>query len=568
MKKKIFAFLTAFVILIATICSAFVSAVYAAEGNPSATPTPELSEEEKQQMEDIMPGLSDFKYKVYEWPETLTVGGLAFSIAESLYTIRNSETKESVLWNDDELTNDMKNFYSSTDWTKFEGMYESINISNICKAILSSEVIVYEKLMDSAAQEYGFSAYKEIFKAIGQTRFNEHKDAYAEAKSNNLINGTGDDKFDLFGIDGSWIDGGDTPVSKTEKTSGFAAPSTTSAPEQNATPTPMPESDPNSPYEDALLDNKYTVAQSIDIAAKAFANIVENAVYPVPYDTEALTGVVQSFEFGGSSNAIQSQYNSSSIKLDDVNGFIPFEEYYDIKAQMGSHAESEETEEVDCDSIIEDYAKVIAHGTMRANSDVDTYGKYQYSDQLFYQKVFENYQCSGGGSIDYGNLPEDMKEILRQCMQTWDSRVTPERKAIIQNGVMLYGVTYSMDLRNTPSIDAPQYLDCSSFVGQCYWRAGVLGREAVHWTTGNFVETCSLIDESQLIPGDIGQINWNSGISGGAAHIGIYIGEVNGVKYWLHCTGGYTDGIYHAPGKGIKINNYSGFKYFGKYPGL
>ena len=113
--------------------------------------------------------------------------------------------------------------------------------------------------------------------------------------------------------------------------------------------------------------------------------------------------------------------------------------------------------------------------------NVDYYGEYKYSDQFFYQKVFENYTCTGGGSMDYGELPEEMKEILRKCMRTWDSRVTKERREIIQQGVLLYGVTYSMDARNSPSYENPKYLDCSSFVGQCYWRSKVATQgRAVH----------------------------------------------------------------------------------------
>ena len=162
-----------------------------------------------------------------------------------------------------------------------------------------------------------------------------------------------------------------------------------------------------------------------------------------------------------------------------------------------------------------------------------------------------------------------MKEILRQCMQTWDSRVTKERREIIQQGVLLYGVTYSMNARNSPSYESPKYLDCSSFVGQCYWRSGVAtqGKAAADWCTPDNSSNFKEISESELIPGDIGQKCW-PGKAYGADHVGIYIGTVNGTKYWLHCTGGYTDGVYHAPGKGIKINNYNGFQHFGRYPGL
>ena len=596
MKKqltKITAWVMAFVLSFVTLASTdSIQQAYAKGGSkePSAsitpTPTPKLSKQEKAALESIMPGLSKFKFEGYEWPESLTVGGLAFSIAESLYTMRNSKNhKKTVLWNDEEITNEMKNFYSTTDWTKFEGMQETVQISNSCEAILSEEVQQYEKLLDSAAEENGFKIYKEIFKAIAQARFNENKKEYERKKAKGKIKGKGTDKFDLFHIDGSWIDGGDTPVGKAKAATPTPMPSVTVTPSPDpskapseiliSSPTPMPATDDKSPDEKNYDKENYTVQESINLAAAAFASILQNAVYPSPYDTNDLISVVQGFEFGGSSNAIKNQYNSSSVKLDGINGFIAFEEYCDKKSLSGNKSESETSEETDYDKIIESYAKVIADNKTRYKNPLDeddndygTYGKYKYSDQKFYSKVFENYRCSGGGSIDYGNLPDDMKEILRQCMQTWDSRVTKERRAIIQNGILLYGVTYSMDYART-DIKNPKYLDCSSFVGQCYWRSGVAtqGSDAAYWSTPTISGVFTEIPESQLIPGDIGQKCW-PGQAYGADHVGIYIGTVNGTRYWLHCTGGTTDGVYHAPGKGVKINNYGGFLHYGRYPGL
>lgn len=596
MKKqltKITALVMAFVLSFVTLASTdSIQQAYAKVGSkePSAsitaTPTPKLSKQEKAALESIMPGLSKFKFEGYEWPESLTVGGLAFSIAESLYTMRNSKNhKKTVLWNDEEIINEMKNFYSTTDWTKFEGMQETVQISNSCEAILSEEVQQYEKLLDSAAEENGFKIYKEIFKAIAQARFNENKKEYERKKAKGKIKGKGTDKFDLFHIDGSWIDGGTTPVGKAKATTPTPMPSVTVTPSPDpsktpsesliSSPTPMPATDDKSPDEKNYDKENYTVQESINLAAEAFASILQNAVYPSPYDTNDLISVVQGFEFGGSSNAIKNQYNSSSVKLDGINGFIAFEEYCDKKSLSGNKSESESSKETDYDKIIEGYAKVIADNKTRYknphdedDNDYGTYGKYKYSDQKFYSKVFENYRCSGGGSIDYGNLPDDMKEILRQCMQTWDSRVTKERRAIIQNGILLYGVTYSMDYART-DIKNPKYLDCSSFVGQCYWRSGVAtqGSDAAYWSTPTISGVFTEISESQLIPGDIGQKCW-PGQAYGADHVGIYIGTVNGTKYWLHCTGGTTDGVYHAPGKGVKINNYGGFLHYGRYPGL
>lgn len=596
MKKqltKITALVMAFVLSFVTLASTdSIQQAYAKGGSkePSAsitaTPTPKLSKQEKAALESIMPGLSKFKFEGYEWPESLTVGGLAFSIAEGLYTMRNSKNhKKTVLWNDEEITNEMKNFYSTTDWTKFEGMQETVQISNSCEAILSEEVQQYEKLLDSAAEENGFKIYKEIFKAIAQARFNENKKEYERKKAKGKIKGKGTDKFDLFHIDGSWIDGGATPVGKAKATTPTPMPSVTVTPSPDpsktpsesliSSPTPMPATDDKSPDEKNYDKENYTVQESINLAAEAFASILQNAVYPSPYDTNDLISVVQGFEFGGSSNAIKNQYNSSSVKLDGINGFIAFEEYCDKKSLSGNKSESESSKETDYDKIIEGYAKVIADNKTRYknphdedDNDYGAYGKYKYSDQKFYSKVFENYRCSGGGSIDYGNLPDDMKEILRQCMQTWDSRVTKERRAIIQNGILLYGVTYSMDYART-DIKNPKYLDCSSFVGQCYWRSGVAtqGSDAAYWSTPTISGVFTEISESQLIPGDIGQKCW-PGQAYGADHVGIYIGTVNGTKYWLHCTGGTTDGVYHAPGKGVKINNYGGFLHYGRYPGL
>lgn len=596
MKKqltKITALVMAFVLSFVTLASTdSIQQAYAKGGSkePSAsitpTPTPKLSKQEKAALESIMPGLSKFKFEGYEWPESLTVGGLAFSIAESLYTMRNSKNhKKTVLWNDEEITNEMKNFYSTTDWTKFEGMQETVQISNSCEAILSEEVQQYEKLLDAAAEENGFKIYKEIFKAIAQARFNENQKEYERKKAKGKIKGKGTDKFDLFHIDGSWIDGGDTPVGKAKAATPTPMPSVTVTPSPDpskapseiliSSPTPMPATDDKSPDEKNYDKENYTVQESINLAAEAFASILQNAVYPSPYDTNDLISVVQGFEFGGSSNAIKNQYNSSSVKLDGINGFIAFAEYCDKKSLSGNKSESETSEETDYDKIIESYAKVIADNKTRYKNPLDeddndygTYGKYKYSDQKFYSKVFENYRCSGGGSIDYGNLPDDMKEILRQCMQTWDSRVTKERRAIIQNGILLYGVTYSMDYART-DIKNPKYLDCSSFVGQCYWRSGVAtqGSDAAYWSTPTISGVFTEISESQLIPGDIGQKCW-PGQAYGADHVGIYIGTVNGTRYWLHCTGGTTDGVYHAPGKGVKINNYGGFLHYGRYPGL
>ena len=460
--------------------------------------------------------------------------------------------------------------------------------------------------MDAAAEKYGFKPYKEIFKAIAQARFNEYKMTIATAKAikGNEVEkevtatdkkgkattkktGNPDFKFDLFHINGSWLaraeNGDKTPVGSLVAPT--ASPMPTPLPWGDISGTPVPP--PATPWPDADDESEaqkkwhrdngscYTVADSIDIAAQAFSRIIEDACYPSPYSTETLMSAVQGFEFGGDSEAIKNRFSTTSTKLSGFTNFVTFTNYCDQQSMASKKQEGESSsdEEVDYDAIIKRYAKVIADGVKRTDEGKekkdDKYGEYKYSDQFFYQKVFENYTCTGGGSMDYGELPEEMKEILRKCMRTWDSRVTKERREIIQQGVLLYGVTYSMDARNSPSYENPKYLDCSSFVGQCYWRSKVAtqGRAAADWATPSISGVFNEISESELIPGDVGQKHW-PGVAYGADHVGIYIGTVDGVKYWLHCTGGTTDGVYHAPGKGIKINAYTGFQHYGRYPGL
>ena len=585
------------------------------EENQNPTPTPTV--QEKKEMESIMTGLSTFDFKAYKWPSSLNIGTLAYSMADSLYKMRKSESKKTRLWdNDDDITKDMKNFYSSTNWNNFEGMYETIEISNSCQAVLTEEVKQYEELLDAAAAKYGFTPYKEIFKAMAQARFNEYKDDYEEAKATNgnklkkttTVKVTVKDKdgkktdkeetkevevanenfrYDLFHIDGSWL----ARVDNGDKTPVGAAVAPTATPEPTPIPwtyisgtpvppppTPWPERDDETPSQKKWHrenGSSYTVADSIDIAAQAFAKIIEDAGYPSPYSTDTLMSAVQGFEFGGDSDQIQKRYRASSTKPTGFSDFVTFTEYCDQQAMTmkkedsdsnSSSSNNNNEEDVDYDAIIAKYANAIAYGEKRQDDGAhgDTkHGDYKYSDQFFYEKVFANYTCSGGGSIDLGNLPDDLKQILKECMKTWDSRVTKERREIIQQGILLYGVKYGSDganghYKNTPSVDNPQYLDCSSFVAQAYWRAGILTRnDAATWFTGTFCENFDhLSSADELIPGDTGQKSWSSG-GGPTEHIGIYIGTVNGTRYWLHCTSG-------SGFSGITINDYGRFTEFGR----
>lgn len=252
------------------------------------SPTPTPTAKEKKAMESIMPGLSKFDFQAYKWPGSVSVGTLAYSMAESLYTMRNSETKKPLLWNnDDDVTQDMKNFYSSTNWNNFEGMYETIEISNFCQAVLSDEVKQFEDLLDAAAEKYGFKPYKEIFKAMAQARFNEYKDDYETAKAikgndvekettttdkkgktTTKKTGNPDFKFDLFHINGSWLaraeNGDKTPVGSLVAPT--ASPMPTPLPWGDISGTPVPP--PATPWPDAD-DESEAQKNGIEIMAAA-----------------------------------------------------------------------------------------------------------------------------------------------------------------------------------------------------------------------------------------------------------------------------------------------------------
>lgn len=566
--KKISSVILCLLLSIGAIANGYIDVAYASDNSFSSSTTKRNEENEDEDnidknkltgaLEDILKGLSTYTYKAYEWEDSLSLNSVTYNIIELIYGQKSG--KKMFFWSDENTTDEMKEFYSATDWTQFSGMYETVELDNYCMAVLTEEVKQYESALDKAAKDNGFSTYKEIFKAIAQAEFNEHQDDYQYAQGKGYITGDAStDKYDLFHIDGSWIDGGDTPVG--------AAKQSTPTPRPTATPTPIPDqltiATPTPVYDleedefqDAVIegdetrkDGNYTVQESIDIAAKAFKEILKETVSPNPYNTETLISTVQAFEFGGKSTAITNQYTSasSSLRSSVSSEFVSFARYYDTQE------ESTNEDDFDTDETIEKYAKIIAHGKER-NKD-NEYGKYKYSDQKFYEKVFKNYKCSkNNASLDLGNLPEEYKEIMRQCMQGWGSEVTEERQNVIQQAILLYGVIYSMDYRNQPSIDNPKYLDCSSYVGQCFWRAELYDKGAAGWTTpASFTSANGFktISESQLTPGDIGQKDL---VNGGAnGHVGIYVGEVNGTKYWIHCNG-TTDGV--------AVNNTTCFKYF------
>lgn len=149
--------------------------------------------------------------------------------------VSQKEDGESVWWN--ENNKDLSyTIYRITNWNNISGIDVGLMGSGMTtvKALLSSDLKPYESQMDEAAEEYGFSSYKELFKAIAQYR---HK--------------PGDP--DIFRIEDTGLN-------------------------------PEP-------------GKKVGTTDSIRIAAELFSRCIQAARYPNPSDVENLRAVIQAFEF-------------------------------------------------------------------------------------------------------------------------------------------------------------------------------------------------------------------------------------------------------------------------------
>ncbi|HJB27202.1 MAG TPA: lysozyme family protein [Candidatus Blautia faecavium] len=364
------------------------------------------------------------------------------------------------VWWDDFNKDFAYKIYRITNWNNLPSMNVGLrNGLTTVKAILSEDLEAYVPDLEQAAQEYGFAAYQELFKAIAQYR---HQPGNP----------------DIFRI-------ADTGLN--------------------------PNPGKNVGKED-----------SIRIAAELFARCIQAARYPDPTDTETLKAVLQAFEF-------------------EDAGFVQFcQARYTLEKA-------------------EQYASARCGGREREKQvEKDAYGKYDYKDQKFPDKVLKYYSVV---AFDSGNIPEAEQSLIMEAMSGWPSGLDERRKKVIETGLSLYGkISYSMDMRLQPSPQAPQYLDCSSFVGWAFYFGGCQD-VSYSWATGGFLSSPAFtpISSGELTPGDIGLKNTIA--SGGDNHIGIYMGKsASGQNVWLHCTGGNLDRIV--------ANTYGGFTLFYRYHGF
>lgn len=184
---------------------------------------------------------------------------------------------------------------------------------------------------------------------------------------------------------------------------------------------------------------------------------------------------------------------------------------------------------------------------------------YSYSSNTTTSSYSDN---SFSGNLDFTGVDSaEARDLLTRLQESWGSEVTDERVALILKGATRIGkAQYSMwDSRRGGSDDNQIIFDCSSFVGWCFYKTGHT-EIPTYTTTADYTtyrpESFRSIDIGELIPGDLGLKN-PSDAGGAGNHIGIYVGDIDGVKYFMHCT----------PGANVTINAYTNFTVFYRYTG-
>lgn len=208
-------------------------------------------------------------------------------------------------------------------------------------------------------------------------------------------------------------------------------------------------------------------------------------------------------------------------------------------------------------------------------------GIIEWSDRLFNEDWFELYGVSvysadSGLAPSGGTLTEEERQAVIDKMRERYGDIGTARQSFVNFSLDYVGaISYwfggkpsskAWDSRwgtAAPSSD-PYYtyntgkgrtvlgLDCSGFVGWCYWNAFDTQPGC---STANFTTSLGLPQTSfmNLQPGDIGL----SSVPGSSSnHIGIFVGfDENGKALWVHCNGSTAN---------VAVNNYNGFRYYYK----
>lgn len=157
---------------------------------------------------------------------------------------------------------------------------------------------------------------------------------------------------------------------------------------------------------------------------------------------------------------------------------------------------------------------------------------------------------------------ETIEKILTEVVDDYDN-LSDKRKNTVNVAVSILGYSYlygaSVTGPNYEGLDS-QGIDCSSYVQWVLWTAlgtnpaaGKLTTQAISDSIGSsFIE----ITKEELQPGDIGLKRLGGSIpeNNDYNHTGIYMGS----NQWAHA----------SSGKGVVVNNYTGFTIYLRYVGM
>lgn len=177
---------------------------------------------------------------------------------------------------------------------------------------------------------------------------------------------------------------------------------------------------------------------------------------------------------------------------------------------------------------------------------------------------------SSNVKVDTSGIRDDVAMYLEKLKQGWDSKVTQERVDIIMKGATRIGKsTYARGgVGRGGSSDDTTIFDCSSFVGWAYYMCGHkdVSPESTTATFTTHSDRFRQISVDDLIPGDLGLNNPTANL-GNANHVGIYVGDDNGTKMFMHSTSSQITEPCPV-NDGVRISTHPNFKVFYRYVGF
>ncbi len=197
-------------------------------------------------------------------------------------------------------------------------------------------------------------------------------------------------------------------------------------------------------------------------------------------------------------------------------------------------------------------------------------GKYYYAEDkgnlltgLQFVKKNDRYYWFDDDGVLWGNftmLSSGEIGLVRETMGTWNDypEMTQDRLNVLSRALYLVSrVTYNQHKRNEPSAENPSYLDCSSYVANCFYYGDNCTDVLPNFWTDIFLyqDQFKTISKDELVPGDIFLEHANGSAAAGN-HIGIYLGQLTGGQHiFIHCAGDVSNESNNIENRGIWVTD-------------